>query len=299
LKNNFKEAAKFGLLTIYDTGFSGSEISMPTKVVNATVSVTDFVLSVPIISEDLSINRGFADPYNCDLKKMGSVSKINSEQGILYKAENGGVSCDYLDYPDLKYNQAYVLRIAGENKSGRSLKIYLFNDSSQFAELEEVLPEGDFDKNYIIYPKEKLTGSGYTLSLETRSFGRIKSENLLSKVDFYQINIPTIDKYGGINNGLEIRDYKKYSTFGYKFDIQGGGLIMLSQGYEDGWVAFETSDYKIQVLKHSKINGWANGWTVPEKEVTVYIFYWPQTLEWIGIFLGAITFVWFLTRRDI
>jgi len=38
----------------------------------------------PEISENLSINRGFPEAFNCDLEKSGSVIKVNSAQGILY-----------------------------------------------------------------------------------------------------------------------------------------------------------------------------------------------------------------------
>ena len=114
------EAAKFGFLTIYETNFDvGTNfVSAPkTEIVNALQVLTRGNL---IVSEDLSINRGFPDAYNCDIKKIGTVYKQNSQSGIDYKADGGGVSCDYLNYPDLKYDQAYILRIAGKQTKSKS-----------------------------------------------------------------------------------------------------------------------------------------------------------------------------------
>jgi len=323
-ENGFKEAAKFGFLTIYETDF-GSEISAPPEFTQTT---SDFSYSpvdpqyatasayinisnvtparktpvlpseTPTISENFSINRGFANAYNCDLMKIGSVFKTNSKSGILYRAEGGGASCDYIPYPDLKYNQAYVLRVAGENRQGRSLKIYLFDENSQVPEIEEILPAGKFDKNYLVYSKEA-TESGYILNFETRSFGRIPSENLLTKVEFYPVDSNYLQAFeGGLSaqNNLKILGVKKYGTWAYKVETNGNGLLELGQGFEKGWIALriQNSKFKIQnfnsnlkFLEHVKVNSWANGWIVDNS--TIYILYWPQLLEWGGGVLSLTT----------
>jgi hypothetical protein len=331
-ESGISEVAKFGFLTIYETGF-GSEVSAPSIFTQTTFDLsyspvdplyatagayinTGNVTPVrkipglpsgnPVVSENLSINRGFANAYNCDLEKSGSVFKSNSSSGILLRAEGGGASCDYLDYPNLKYNQAYVLRVAGENRQGRSLKIYLFNEDSQVPEIEEILPSGKFDKTFFVYPhNQNVEGTGpariatqsvaggYILNLETRSFGRIPSENLLTKVEFYPVDsayLQNLQGYSpersrtGAQNNLKILDVKKYGTWGYKVETNGSGLLELGQGYEKGWIGLTKYDSGIKVLDHVKVNSWANGWMVESS--TVYLYYWPQALEWGGGILG-------------
>jgi hypothetical protein len=272
---------------------------VPTK-----ITQTDSTFSNPekvLISEDFSINRGFPQAYNCDLKEVGKVEKSSSKEGISYKATGGGANCDYLNYPNLKYSQAYVLRIEGENKVGRSLKIYLFNQMSQVPELEEILPKGTFDENYYIYPKTA-SGSGYTLNLETRSFGRISSENLLTKVEFYPVNYIAPQVVENTENNLKILNVKKYGTWGYKVETQGSGLIELGQGYEKGWIAFQLpiNNLKFKILEHIKVNSWANAWLVPSNSLspfTFYIVFWPQLLEWGGFLVGGITFLVLVLKR--
>lgn len=324
LKNIFaesglKEAVKFGFLTVYETNYGSGIVSTPkfTRITSDSsyspvdlnfTFIGDYITSgtdIPTrrtpdlpkvkqaVSENLSINRGFAVAYNCDLKKMGSVFKSNSSQGILYRAEDGGASCDYLPYLNLKYNQAFVLRIAGENKEGRSLKIYLFNLFSQVPDIEEILPSGKFDKTYFVYPKN-IEGAGYVLNLETRSFGRIPSENLLTEVEFYPVEnnyFQPFEKGQTIQNNLKILNVKKYGTWAYKVRVDGEGLLTLGQGYDKDWVAFQTLGSGFRILDHVKVNSWANGWMAEGPQIL--IVYWPQLLEWGGGVLGLTTLLIF------
>ncbi|MCX6704176.1 MAG: hypothetical protein NTZ07_01900 [Candidatus Woesebacteria bacterium] len=332
--NGIREVAKFGFLTIYETGYGQAEVTTPSKFVQTdsdlSYSPVDPVYSQngdyitadninptrktpvipsgnPAVSEDLSINRGFPSAYNCDLMKNGSVFKTNSSQGILYRAVGGGASCDYLPYPDLKYNQAFVLRVAGENKEGRSIKIYLFNLFSQVPDVEEIFPTGKFDKTYFVYPKN-IEGAGYVLNLETRSFGRLPSENLLTKVEFYPVDDQYLGSFIGqssngeysIQKNLGILSVKRYGTWAYKVVTNGDGLLELGQGYDKGWVAFQTQDSRLKTLEHVKVNSWGNGWTIsPSVESSVlstYIVYWPQLLEWGGGILGLATLLMLVFR---
>ncbi|QQG41642.1 MAG: hypothetical protein HYV90_05825 [Candidatus Woesebacteria bacterium] len=326
VENGIKQVASFGFLTIYETGFGG-EVSTPSQFVRTNsdfsyspidpiyITNGDYVgpdkpvrivpnlpSGYPSVFEDLSVNRGFPSAFNCDLKKAGKVSKNNSSDGILFRAENGGASCDYLSYPELNYSQAYVLRIAGENKQGRSLKIYLFNEKSQVPDLEEILPAGKFDESYFIYSKN-VTGSGYILNLETRSFGRLSSENLLSKVEFYAVDFNYLQNLQGdilSNNDLKITNVKKYGTWMYIVDVQDRGLIQLDQGFDPGWIGFMIQDLRFKVLEHVKVNSWSNGWLLnPEildQRSVIYILFWPQLLEWGGALLGITTLFWILKK---
>lgn len=247
---------------------------------------------------NLESNIGFPDAYNCDLKKIGTVGKKVTSLGIIYTAGGGGASCDYIDFPDLKYSESYILHITGENKEGRSLKIYLFDSISQTPYLEEILPKGKFDQMYFIYPRD-LKGKEYILNMETRSFGRIPSKNILSAVEFYHADYQKLSGIGNMpqqeTNDLTILNSEKSGIF-YKVVTEGKGVFSFNQGYEKGWVGLEVNGKKIKVLDHIKVNSWENGWVVPESG-NVYIFYWPQILEWGGMIIGAATFAFLVLKK--
>ncbi len=255
------------------------------------------------IVEDFDKSHGYAETTNCDLMKTGSVKRFQELNSRRYRAENGGVACDYFVYDQLKYGIPYVMHVNGKNKEGRSLKIYLYNWESKRVELEELLPTGDFDSYYVIYPKKEITpetSSGFTLNVETRSFGRIASENIINKIEFvpfdlmlvqslyidpkHVVQVPQYD--------LQINNVKKYGTAIYKVETSGSGVIELGQGYEKGWISYPK-------LEHAKVNGWANGWIVPSDQVTnhqVIIFFWPQFLEWGGFLLLLLTFIFIIVK---
>ncbi|MFH1971838.1 MAG: hypothetical protein ABIJ05_05705, partial [Patescibacteria group bacterium] len=263
------------------------------------------------ISEDFSLNRGFESAYNCDLKKVGEVEKKITYDGVWYKALGSGVSCDFFDYSDLLYNQGYVLRIKGKNKQGRSLKIYLYNKKTSRMDLEELLPTGEFDEYFIVLPKSETKekeDKGYTLNLETRSFGKVASENIVELIEFVPVDINFLtslvtepESIEKIENKLVIDNVQKFGTSNYLVNYENEGLLVLGQGYDKGWNAFilsESHDGMIakflpfiysKPLEHLKVNSWANGWIVPNGSGIISIVFWPQYLEWGGMILGVIT----------
>ena len=260
---------------------------------------------------NLSVNQGFDTAYNCDLKKLGSVTKEITPTGILYKASNAGVSCDFLSLSDLEYSKGYVLHITGKNISGRSLKFYLFDSANKLPFMEEILPAGDFDENYFIYPRN-LDGKGYTLNFETRSFGRIPSENLLTGVETIPVDYSYLESYKTasqepetVPNNLKILNVQKIGSLIYKVKVEGGGLLTLGQGYEKGWVALQLpiNNFQFSILEHTKVNSWAKGWIVPStinnQNSIIYIFFWPQALEWGGMVVGIAAFLIIILKRKI
>ena len=304
MSKHISKVKEFGALTIYKTDFEagrdhilapktytkGAKELMPSDVVD----ILRPFLKAPDIVEDLSRDRGFAQAVNCDLLKIGSVGKKHLGEGIEYTAEGGGVSCDFLEYPDLKYSESFVLRVNGENLQGRSLKIYLYNLSTGRMDLEELLPKGKFDEYYYIPPK-KIEGAGYILNLETRSYGRIASENILRGIEVYKVsenlasNISIDTGSISYQNNLRVLEVKRVTPVFYKVETQGGGTLELSQGYEKGWVAFKLGD-KLEMLNHIRVNDWANGWEVSGNS-EIIIFFWPQILEFLamGIAVFALT----------
>lgn len=238
---------------------------------------------------------------NCDLKKMGGVERQIVGGKVTHLAKNGGVACEFFDFPELSHSEGYLLHIKGENKEGRSFKIYLQNWATNRMDAEELLPEGAFNEYFFILPKgggEKDAPKGYSLNLETRSFGRIASENEIETIEFIpvpiewlrQIRLEPSDDQAPTANSLIVSEIKKAGTWLYKVKTQGEGLLVLGQGYEEGWVAFPIGDFKNK-LEHLKVNSWANGWFIPAGVGEVYVLFWPQILEYLGFALIPFGFI--------
>ena len=242
-----------------------------------------------VVSEKIGLGRGHSKAVNCDLRKVGSVTKENIGTALKYSAKDGGVSCDYLDYLNLPFSQGYIFRVTGENIKGRGLKAYLQNRSSNRMDLEELLPESKFDEKFFILPID-IDGKGYVFNFETRSFGSVESENLISGVEFLHFpyrwlsSIKLEGNSGPKKSELKVLSVKKTGSFLYKVTTEGEGLLVLGQGFENGWVGFS----RLKILPHYKVNSWANGWMVPGGTKEITIIFWPQLLEFLGfIFLSA------------
>ena len=251
-----------------------------------------------VVNETFPENQGYKEAKNCNLDKRGNVVKRKQNGGNYYAADGDGVSCDYFYYPTLDYSKAYAMHISGINLSGRSLRLYLYNVKEEKIYMDELLPEGSFDKTYVVLPtgSSEDLGYGYTLNVETRSFGKMKSENLVSGITFYELNAMRTQP-GTVSNNLQIDGVQKYGTWAYKVNLEGSGLLQLGQGYENGWIGFEIKDYRLKVAEHVKVNSWANGWQVQSDSaspITVYLLYWPQILEWGGLALGVIILTWLI-----
>lgn len=278
------------------------------------------------VNDDFSVNRGYETAKNCDVKSKGEVFKKYLDDGVYYKAVSGGVSCDYIYFPTVKYNQAYLLSIIGKNISGRGMKVYLYNVDTGRLDLEEILPFSkpyesqnpqSYISNFVIYPKNLTSEKGYTMSFETRSFGKVASENILYNINFAAIPLNWISgikvipaNYSEQVSNLEIKNVKKYGTAIYKVETTGSGILELGQGFERGWKAFPTRNFQFPIfnfqlninlpifneeLEHVKVNNWSNGFIIENSmkidNYKLIIVFWPQFLEWGGFVLLIITVI--------
>ena len=135
-------------------------------------------------------------------------------------------------------------------------------------------------------------------SWETRSFGQA-TVNEIESITLYPIplhelaNVKLVPEgaYQVGNDHIQLKNHWKHGTYLYGVTTVASektGLITLSQGYDQAWLAF--SDGKL--LPHYRYNGWANAWEVPAGESKVIIIYWPQLLSFAGFALLLVTGGW-------
>ncbi len=263
------------------------------KKIDSNQKIEIEIPSFPIADETFDRGRGNSQAVNCDIDKIGSVTKTNTGSGVFYNAKNGGVSCDYYDYPQIEHTDGYLLRISGENIEGRSIKFYLQNQKTGFFDTEEVLPNGKYDLTYPILPTID-GGKGYVINLESRSFGSISASNILNNIQIIPIPYSwlrhLIIKGDDTNSGQNITNIEVSNKFGWlsqRVDLNENSTLVLSQSFDPGWVAFQNGKF----LNHFKVNGWANGWE-SQSAGQVTIFFWPQLLQYLGFILLLMPFLY-------
>ncbi len=197
-----------------------------------------------------------------------------------YRAEGYGVNCDYIPYERYGGFDNYVLVVEGENLAGRSLKVYGHTlDKEGRTVLEELVQafslkplafslrqEASSKRQFKgVYPIMARGNRGLVVNLETRSFGRVASENVVRKVlliPIGELNLvlpqnrlrnthllpnevtnPILDKnskltYKKIGTGLYVISFTVHRS---PFTAEKPLVLSLSQGYEKGWGAWEIS----------------------------------------------------------
>ena len=117
----------------------------------------------------------------------------------------------------------------------------------------------------------------------------ISAERLSRRIDWL------INLYSGTEKDiyseskLEILEVNKLGTAHYLVKTKGDGLMVLGQGYENGWVALPWPLNK--KLDHVKVNSWANGWHVSAGDSAIVLVYWPQYLEYLGFVILLISLI--------
>lgn len=280
-----------------------------------------------LVEEEIWANRrGRGTAKNCDISKRGSVTKTLGSEGVIYRADGKGANCDYYTLGGLNSVQGNILRITGENREGRSIKLLLNNHSTRRHDIEHLLGKGSFDSSFVLIPNTNNVGK-YDLNLETRAFGGETSVNEVKTIQTIPIPYNWLLNVvaGDIDNlvkssGLAIDEVYKNLTFYYLVDLSSNasnGVLALAQAYEDGWqgytisAPFSAAKRGIakyfpwvggQKLEHVKVNSWANGWIVPpgEGERTIVMVFWPQYLQFAGfaVLLVTILILFVLTLRE-
>jgi len=294
---------------IWDKLIQKQEIKINQKIKNISLTLPTLTTAMDLATTDPHLT------YNCDVLQRGSIEKKQiNEGGVSYQAQNAAVACESWELFKEKNHNSYLLRFVGENLTGRSLKFYLRAIDSQRNDLEILLPRNKFDNSYALLSWPNLKEDNYALTLETRSFGKETSKNKMENAFIYQLPL-SLDWISQIvlrpkentliDNRLQISNIQKQGTWKYQLDVNSeDGIIVLSQAFDSGWLAFvkpvtffQGLSYFRQPTAHSlphlKYNSWANAWVVPEGEQKIIILYWPQLLSFMGYGLLLMTVICF------
>jgi hypothetical protein len=95
-----------------------------------------------------------------------------------------------------------------------------------------------------------------------------------------------------------------------KVTAESPTFVVLNQAFDAGWRAYEGSPGWLRIFlgsgrspaQHFLANGYANGWYIDQPgEYELTLYYWPQTLLYLGIIVSVLTWVfllvWYLLRR--
>ena len=268
-------------------------------VTGLTVKIPKVVLQSNVLQTDLNLE----ETRNCRSLAGASYFKEKRAKENYYQATGTSV-CDHFYLEQLQHNSAYLFKLDAQNLSSIPFVFAIQAESLGRSPLETYLDEGI---NYQILPPTESFNQGYTLYLSTDSYGREINRNVLrsAEVFYWPYNFVTnitLQKSIVFAQIAEVPtcdfEVKKKALWLYQINLADdcdANYLKLSQAYDEGWLALQDG----KLLKHQKINNWANAWILDGQNSveTIYLFFWPQLLEYLGLF-GIVLLAFSLKKCD-
>jgi len=270
----------------------GNTVLLPREASRLTVVIPK---SDSLMSANKEIVRKLASSsvYNAKIFSQGTATKETSAGDSPLPLTYQGIDAtvvESINLPDLSQDFGYVVTVSGENVSGQGMKIYVQNSYTKNNVLEDLTTSkaGKFTRFYTILP-ENVGHEGYAFYLHSQSFhARDTVVNKLNSLTLNQVPLMWIKnvsvgysadtKFLDRPNMVSILSVQKWGTVLYKVTLSNSndsGLLVLNQSFEPGWGLLGQGE-------HVLVNNWANGWLIPRGNYSVYIFFWPQLLQYLG-----------------
>lgn len=199
-------------------------------------------------------------------------------------------------YSNITFNKSHLIKITHKNITGYPINISAVSEKSNLSFFTQKLSQNkDWQTDEFIIPQmTDEFGQELTIIFNNSSFDGSASINQIKAIEIYQIDqeSPTI-----ITTNKTPLSYSS-NIFIYKIkpikNIQNQYLV-LPQSFHKGWLAFYLNGIKpVFLSNHILYNNWANAWEIPSSydlSSTIYILFWPQIFEFIGIGLTVFTLI--------
>ena len=222
---------------------------------------------------------------------------VSQEVDKILAAKDGKTVGESFNYAGLSHQNGYLITTKTRNITGKPTLFWIEDLNSRRAAIETYLPssKGKIQKSKFILPPMEPDGLGYSLHFDSVSVGNEPAENevvdfKIDKIDYW--SLVTSHVLSGSNNLTSATGHFGVShpnpAF-YRVDLTSSKdqVLILAQSFENGWLAISVDDKeKIKLNKnHILVNNWANGWELSGDEKIVYLFFWPQLLEFAGFAL--------------
>ncbi len=275
-----------------------------------TVVLETTALKIPLTSSTSTVQ--------CSFDRLTNSEVLLQSETATFSANKKEATCTTFILGKQSVHDYGLLRIEGQQQSGRSLKLYVDNDAVEAHLLEHLLPDGPYDVTYPLAGWSAESDYLSTLMLENRSFGeRLGAKNTLNKITFYPLALnflsnvsvrPAEESTAPAPQALAL-ELQKASPTQYTVITPVSSVVTLTQGYNPGWIAFPALQ-PWKLYEHVRYNGWANAWIIDSAQDSegtkdqqrITILYWPQLLTFVGygvlvLTLGGLAWLAWRSRR--
>ena len=214
-----------------------------------------------------------------------SISATNQEVIAFYNCSNS-----------LDFTQGHILKIDSQNVSGRPLLVKVFSLLDHRLIIDTKINPSQ-NPSYFIIPPINSFDIGLGVNVSSLSFSNQPSTNIVNDMTIAEFDFNTIANTHSQflpkpNQEIKIDSHRFNQTFYYAQITPQTKYLTLYQSFSPAWLAFYFDDHHpVFLTNHVLINNWANGWEINNiNHNTIYIFFWPQLLEFLGfgLLIGAL-----------
>ncbi|HSX40396.1 MAG TPA: alpha-(1-_3)-arabinofuranosyltransferase family protein [Candidatus Saccharimonadales bacterium] len=238
------------------------------------------------------------------------------ENGFLSLSTTNATACVGFYAAHLLHTSGYAIFAQAHNVKGSPLHLWIENIDEKYTPLDTFLTKNTSETASFVLPPQENFGNSYGVHFDNQSIGNEQSKNTLGKISMYPIPYNFLTSLT-LENGAPATPTKSESSFAVDHpneslyavsNIQSlsGQTLVLSQSFNKGWSAYETSSdtfltrafpfiFGKGIKNHVMINNWENGWVLDNSQFSnpnsqIVIVYLPQYLEYFGFVLLIVSF---------
>lgn len=237
------------------------------------------------------------------LDNSSNLSKnISSPSGLLSDRHSSQLLA--YNFPSGSLGKSYLVKVDYQYLTGLPLTISINSDNRQQKYLStRLLKTTDRSTAWFILPAREAYdfNQGITVLFNNNSLNNFLTQNKVFDVNLYPIPYyDLIQQSNLVSDVVSERTYLTYKNHLFYYQVSllpnpdPSGYLVLPQSFSPGWLAFYFNGFKPIILKnHVLADNWANGWQIPDQDRTIYLFFWPQLLEFVGLIFIPIACLWY------
>lgn len=276
---------------------------------------------VKTLENDLQItadNSTFLIPKNDSLNYQINSSDINppfqteisQDNEKYYRLQSQGQQHLFvLNFPSASLSRSYLAKIDHRHLSGLPLEVSIVSENVQNKYALTILPNHqDWQSSWFVLPARQGDDfdSGINFIFNNKSVNSKITQNDVKSVSLYPFPYFSLLRQNNLPSNIPkpVRTYLDFQNHLYYYKINlpqstDNSHLVLPQSFDKGWLAFYFSDNKIHFLKnHLLTNNWANSWQLDNlHNQTIYLLFWPQFLQFIGL-TCLIGLIFWISKRN-
>jgi len=294
-------------------------INFQPQIANKQIKIDIPKLNSPIYLDRLiEKNLYRLQPYRCNSSLQGYYSIEENKEGAMKYLRLSSISddsCVSWYFPQLpsnhgwlaevkyRYEQGYPLLASGLDRFGEYRSFYTKLDTGQ-----------NWQRAYFVVPPYDTPNEGVIFSFSNTSYNQLETANDIA--DLRIVPIPwdylksiRFEKKEGLTQSqlIPLQSYNNIWFYHITERPNTSSLsgpndntyLFLPQSYDSGWLAFYFDKGKpVFLKKHQPANSWANSWQINSDSRSIYVIFWPQLLEFIGLGLIVATLVHIFKARN-